>query len=178
MALKIPRRNFLHYRNLLLSSAAVLYIGLKLYSRWYTILLYDWYGVILLLFFVVNMVVVANSIRQLFKTSPALLITDEGMVDYISPARMGLIPWANVTHAEIRQYRGYPHLLVSITSNQQALNSARLINRYLIKQTIKKTGAAIIINCAMLDYDREQLLDEIMDKLGKPMFDRHLISEQ
>ena len=29
----------------------------------------------------------------------------------------------------------------------------------------------------MLDYDREQLLEEIMDKLGKPMLDRHLISE-
>ncbi len=177
MALKIPRRNFLHYRNLLLSSAALLYLGLKLYSRWYAIPLYDWYSLLLLLFFVVNMVVVANSIRQLFKTSPALLITDEGLVDYISPARMGLIPWADVTDAELKQYRGYPHLLVTITNNQQAIDSAHFINKFLIKQTIKKTGAAIIVNCAMLDFDREQLLDEIMDELGKPMFDRHLISE-
>jgi hypothetical protein len=177
MALKIPRRKFLHYRNLLLSSAAVLYLALKLWNRWHTTPMYDWYNVILLLFFFVNVAIIANSIRQLFRASPALLITDEGMVDYISPAKMGLIPWSNVTDAEIRQYRGYPHLLVSITNNQQAIDSAHFINKFLIKQTIKKTGAAIIINCAMLDYDREQLLDEIMDKLGKPMFDRHLISE-
>jgi hypothetical protein len=177
MALKIPRRKFLHYRNLLLSSAAVLYLALKLWNRWQATPMYDWYNVILLLFFFVNVAVIAYSIRQLFRTSPALLITDEGMVDYISPAKMGLIPWANITDAEIRQYRGYPHLLVTIINNQQAIDSAHFINKFLIKQTIKKTGAAIIVNCAMLDYDREQLLDEIMDKLGKPLFDRHLISE-
>jgi hypothetical protein len=177
MTLKIPRRKFLHYRNLLLSSVAVIYLVIKLWNRWTTNPVHDWYNLILLAFFFVNVAVVANSIRQLFRTSPALLITNEGMVDYISPARMALIPWSNVTDAEIRQYRGYPHLLVSITNNQQAIDSARLINRYLIKQTIKKTGAAIIVNCEMLDYDREQLLEEIMDKLGKPMLDRHLISE-
>lgn len=177
MEITIPRRKFLHYRNLLLSSAAVLYLGLKLFNRWHTAPMYDWYNVFLLLFLVVNVIIIANSIRQLFKTGPALLVTDEGLIDYISPARMGLIPWADVTDAEIRRYRGYPHLLVSITNNQQAIANAHFINKMLIKQTIKKTGAAVPVNCAMLDFDREELLDEIMDKLGKPRLDRHLISE-
>lgn len=89
---------------------------------------------------------------------------------------MPIIPWDIITECEVRRYHGYPQLLITITDNQLALEHARFYNKLLIKRTIKNTGAAIIINCEMLDFDREQLVDIIMEKIGKPRIDRHLVS--
>ncbi len=176
MSIAIPRRNFLHYRNFLLSLAAVTYITLKTWNNWQTGNVLSPLAIILLLFLVPNVYIVLNSIRQALKRSPAMLLTDEGIIENISPANIPLIPWATITDCEVRRYRGYPQLLISITDNQQALTNTHFLNKMLIKKTIKDTGAAIIINCDMVDFDREQLLDIIMDKIGKPRLERHLIS--
>lgn len=106
-----------------------------------------------------------------------MVFTDEGIIENISPANMPLIPWETITDCEARRYRSYPQLLISITDNQLALANAHWFNKMLIKKTIKDTGAAIIINCDMVEYDREQLVDIIMEKIGKPRIDRHLVLE-
>lgn len=176
MHLEIPARNFLHYRNLVLSSAAVLYIGLKSWNNWQTGIVLTPLAIILLLFLVPNTYIIFNSIRQLLKRSPAMVMTDEGIKERVSPSNMPIIPWSIITECEVRRYHGYPQLLITITDNQLALQHARFYNKLLIKRTIKNTGAAIIINCDMLDFDREQLVDIIMEKIGKPRIDRHLVS--
>lgn len=177
MHLEIPARNFLHYRNLVLSSAAVLYIGLKSWNNWQAGNVLTPLAIILLLFLLPNTYIIFNSIRQLLKRSPAMVLTDEGIKERVSPSNMPIIPWNIIAECEVRRYRGYPHLLITTTDNQQALTNARFYNKLLIKKAIKDTGAAIFVNCDMVDYDREQLVDIIMEKIGKPRIDRHLVSE-
>lgn len=124
---------------------------------------------------VVNIAIIVNSLKQITKTTPALVLTEEGIVDNISPANMGLIKWSEVLSCEVRKYRGYPQLLITLADNSRALIYTNRINEALIKKTISDTGAGIIINCEHLDYNRQLLVETIQKKIGRTLLDEHLV---
>lgn len=175
MLLEIPRRKNLHYRNLALSTVAVAVIAFTVWNRIRAGNSDEFFNLIMVFFVLLNIGIVINAIRQILKKTPALVINDEGIIDNTSPANMGLIKWGEITFCEVKKYRGSMQLLITITDNQRAIVRANRFNTAMIQKSMKDTGAAIVINCDTLQYNRQVLADAILDKIGRPRIDQHLI---
>ncbi len=124
---------------------------------------------------VMHLLLGLRSIILIFKTTPAMVVNDQGVTDNISFVNAGLIKWEDISDCELKKYNGVKYMLITLTENHKPLVFKSRIKEGVAKLTLKNTGAHIAINCDLILYDRQLLMDTILTKLGKPNLDRHLL---
>ena len=177
MELQVKRRKFLYYRNLGLSSVAVVVIAISTIRDLETDTFGGWLSILFVILGFINVLVVIKAIKEIAKTSDALIINDEGIVDNISPANMGLIKWEEISDCELVRFNSVLNLAIFLHDKQKALVYAAPLNEGLIKKAINKIGTGVFINTDVIDYNRIMLKDAILARLGKVRLDEHLISQ-
>ncbi len=176
MHLEIHRRKRPYYFNMILGgigfyvtfTSLVFQIRAPQFNHWYTLLLVAAVAICCL--------VVYKALKQIANKMPALIITNEGLVDQASPLKVGLIKWDEIVECKLKQYNGYLQLMLTLDDNSrvEALASGKQ-QKYLSK-VLRVNNAAVIINTEQLNCKPKELLELIDDQISDQVyFDDHLI---
>ncbi len=114
-----------------------------------------------LFFLVLCMVIVIDAVRKSFINTPALILNDEGLTDFISFAGLGLIGWNNISSAEIKDYKGARHILVYLKDVAPYLNEKGNVRQRIAYKMFNDVGTPLLINVKLIKYLPADLLKEI-----------------
>lgn len=165
--LQVHRNYGLHYRILLVGilgtgCSAYLYYS-QLYSAspslvWMVLLTISGFSFFFLF---------ANSIKRILVRKPALELLDSGLIDQISIAKVGMIPWKNIKSVKYEEYLNREHILIAIDKSQEIIEKLPVIRKKMVNQQFVDTGAVIVIDPKMINAKPEELVASIKKRLKR-----------
>ena len=81
-----------------------------------------WFTLLLAIALVVSCVVLYKAKVKLSNKVPALVFTDEGIIDHASPLKAGLIRWEEIVACKLERYDGYNQLMLTLEDNSRIEN--------------------------------------------------------
>ena len=104
-------------------------------------------------------------LMKLFDFRPGLVINSNGIFDNSSAIGGQLINWKDITGFDIIQIRSTKFLLVYVNNPKDYLNKANSFKRFWMRLNEKKFGTPLSISSNSLEYNFDELLNIIDDKL-------------
>ncbi|MBK7038582.1 MAG: hypothetical protein IPI31_16160 [Bacteroidetes bacterium] len=162
----IIKRNYnLYYRMLAISVVALFFIARNIISYYksggegnlvFLIISYVFGFFILLL--------VNNSIRQLNKRTPALIISENGIIDNISLIKPELVPWSNIVGAEVKKYRGNLQMAIILRDYYDVLDNESPVRSKMTQTLINDLETPWLINLTLIKTDISELHRIILER--------------
>lgn len=163
-AIIVPRSKSI-YQTLVLLCPIGLFFGTRfLFQTYYTVEPRWWLVILLGLALAGAAYLLIFSIQQLRDKRPAMRISREGVEDYISMAKPGLIPWKNIKGCKIEKYTGSDHLLIYLKDPSAVTQSLNFIQGKMAQQMIEDVKTPIVINPKLIQYNVKKLVDAINRK--------------
>ncbi len=106
-------------------------------------------------------VLLGTSIYRLLKNSPAISLTNSGLIDSISLAGAGVIPWNEVKSVKYEKYLNQEQILIVVSNSEKIINSLSYFKKNMVNQQFKDTGAVIVINPKLIKTDPKDLVSKI-----------------
>ena len=100
----------------------------------------------------------AYSGQQLRQRRVALRISREGVEDYISMAKPGLIPWKNIKGSALVPYTGADQVVIYVRKAEPMLERLTFLQRKMAQQMIEDIQTPIVINPKLIRYDGKKLV--------------------
>ncbi|MDA9773984.1 hypothetical protein N9B82_03415 [Saprospiraceae bacterium] len=101
------------------------------------------------------------SSKKLIKRSPAFSLTDNGLVDDISLAQIGIIPWKNIKSVKYEDYLNQKHIMIEVKDSPKIIESLPFFKRKMVNQQFIDTGAVIVVSQKMIKGKPEELVTKI-----------------
>lgn len=117
-------------------------------------------SILLLMTLFLTVISIVN-LRQLLKTGPALIISNEGLTDYLSFASPGLIKWEEIDRIEIKKVSRQKNVIVFLKNDLKIMTSLSGSKKNFAQHTKKKTGSAIALNEKLADFESEDLMNKL-----------------
>jgi len=95
-----------------------------------------------------------NAVRQILNRKAALSINSEGIIDDISPAKAGVVKWAEVSSFEVKKYLKRDHLLIYINEPKKVLTGKKKLAEIMLEEL----GTPIAISLELLKEKPEVIL--------------------
>lgn len=95
---------------------------------------------------------------------PALVINQKGIIDNISMAKAGFIPWSNINGCLIGKLSGVDQLMIKVKDHKSIMEQQSSLRKSMLQVPIQDHGTPIAINVKLLDYNPEKLLKVIKRK--------------
>lgn len=102
-----------------------------------------------------------NAVRVLIIRKPALVMTKDGLVDHISIARAGLIPWKNIKSIKAEKYLNREHILIEVSDSQLIIEKLPYVRRKMVDQQYRDTGSVIVIDPKTIQTKSSELVKMI-----------------
>ncbi|GAA4765704.1 MULTISPECIES: STM3941 family protein [Flavobacterium] len=112
------------------------------------------YCILMILFFI-------NALKKTNKTSPALIINNDGLIDNISLANAGLITWNEITNFEVLKSGGSPHLFIFVKNPEKFIKNKPWFTKGMVTQMNKDKGSPIAIDLNQIDINPKELLETL-----------------
>ncbi|MDX6269077.1 MAG: hypothetical protein QOD28_300 [Acidobacteriota bacterium] len=97
------------------------------------------------------------ALKKLLDKKPALVFNDSGIVDNVSSASAGFIPWSDVIRAEIFELPKHKMLVIKVRDPQKYVARGSSLRRSLNKTNYKTVGSPISIYVNLLEIDVAEL---------------------
>jgi hypothetical protein len=97
------------------------------------------------------------ALKKLLDKKPALVFNDSGIVDNVSSASAGFIPWSDVVRAEIFELPKHKMLVIKVRDPQKYIARGSALRRSLNKTNYKTVGSPISIYVNLLEIDVAEL---------------------
>jgi len=162
----IIKRNYnLFYRMLVISVVSLFFISRNIITYYksggegnlvFLIISYVFGFFILLL--------VNNSIRQLNKRTPALIISEKGIIDNISHIKPELVPWSNITGAEVKKYKGNMQMIIQLRDYYAVLDNDSPFRSKMTQMYINDLETPWVINLGFIKTDISELHRIILER--------------
>ncbi len=162
----IIKRNYnIFYRMLAISAVTLVFIARNIISYYksngegnlvFLIISYV-FGVLILL-------LINNSIRQLNKRTPALIISEKGIIDNISHIKPELVPWSNIKGAEVKKYKGNMHMVIQLHDYYDVLDNDSPFRTKMTQIYIKDLETPWVINLGLVKTDISELHRIILER--------------
>ena len=123
-------------------------------------------GVVAILFFGIFGL---YAIKKLFDKKPALIFNNSGMVDNVSSAAAGFIPWSEILSAEIIEIQKQKLLVIEVRDPQQYIARGNSLKRKLNQANYNLVGSPISITSNTLEINFSELVslfDQYQRKYG------------
>ena len=101
------------------------------------------------------------SSKKLIKRSPAFSLTDNGLVDDISLAQIGIIPWKNIKAVKYEDYLNQKHIMIEVKDSLEIIERLPFFKRKMVNQQFIDTGAVIVVSPKMIKGKPEDLVTKI-----------------
>ncbi len=160
----VDRKNGQHYRVLLSGGVSLFLIGRSLLSRLDGDRSLIAIG-ILLFIGTVMLLLLINSIRALLDKRPALIVDAQGVHDFVSSARPGLIPWSNIKEVAAKRLSGTDVIAVMLHDDAGILENVSGFRRSLTENSLKRTGSPIALPVKFMDARQDELLRVLSEGL-------------
>lgn len=153
----IARRKGQHFRLLASGAVSLFFVARALINRMngdrsaIAILLLLFIGTVMLL-------LIVSALRMLLDRRPALVIDPTGVHDFISSARPGLLPWANIHAAEIKRLSGADVIVLKLRDDQPIREAVSGTRKVLVEHSVKQVGSPIALPVKFMDADRDEIL--------------------
>ena len=108
--------------------------------------------------------VVFTSSRMLINRKPALSITQEGIIDYVSLASAGKIPWKEIKSVKLEHYINSKQILIALHHPEKIMKDLGFMKRKMVNQQLVDTGAVIVINPKMILGKPQEIVNKIKRK--------------
>jgi hypothetical protein len=111
-------------------------------------------------------------LRKLFDKKPGLVFNSTGIIDNSSGLSAGLIPWSDVTGAEIYQVQRQKMLIIKVRNPEEFIQRGNVLKRAVVKINSKMSGSPIAISSNTLKTNFPELLSifqQYQQKYGKSM---------
>ena len=102
--------------------------------------------ILLTLSAVLMLALLVHAARNLIIQKPALVLTKEGLVDHISLARAGLIPWKSIKSVKAENYLNREHILIEVSDAQSIIEKLPYVRKKMVDQQFRDTGSVIVID--------------------------------
>ena len=116
---------------------------------------------ILSLFGFMFLAMLGTSVVKLLKNAPALSLTDSGLVDRISLANMGSIPWRSISFVKYDDYLNQKQILIGVKESEKFINKLPFLKRKMVNQQFVDTGAVIVVSPKMIKGKPEDVVSQI-----------------
>lgn len=97
------------------------------------------------------------ALKKLLDKKPALVFDDSGIVDNVSSASAGFIPWSDVVGAQIFEMPKHKMLVIKVRDPQKYVARGSSLRRSLNKTNYKTVGSPISIYVNLLEIDVAEL---------------------
>lgn len=97
-------------------------------------------------------------IKKLFDKRPGLIFNSAGIIDNSSAVSAGLIPWAEVTGANVFEIHNQKMLIIMVRNPQKYVDRGGFFKQMLNKGNYKMCGSPIFISSNALEIDFNELL--------------------
>ena len=101
---------------------------------------------------------------KLLDKKPALIINQKGIVDNISMAKAGFIPWKNINGCLIGKLSGVDQLMIKVKDHHAIMDKQSSLRKSMLQVPIQDHGTPVAINVKLLDYNAEKLVKVINRK--------------
>ncbi len=105
--------------------------------------------------------VIFTSSKMLLNTKPALSITNEGLIDSISLASAGSIPWKEIKSVKLEHYINSKQILIGLHHPEKIISKLGYMKRKMVNQQLVDTGAVIVINPKMIKGKPQDIVNKI-----------------
>jgi len=105
--------------------------------------------------------VLVTSLRMLLNKKPALSLTSDGIVDSISLASAGVIPWKEIKSVKLETYLNSPQILIALHHPEKIMEKLSYMKKRMVNQQFVDTGAVIVINPKMIHGKPQELVNKI-----------------
>lgn len=106
-----------------------------------------------------------QALQQIFTKKPAIHISKEGIHDDVSMARVGLIPWSDITKTEIKDNAGAPHLFIYVKDHTKYIDKKSWFKKGMLNQMAKDSGSPIAINLKLIEGSGKELQKTIQSRM-------------
>ena len=100
----------------------------------------------------------AAGCRKMFDTRPGLVFSKEGLLDNASSVAAGLVPWAEITGAEVLKIQSTRFLVVQVVNPQKYLDRGGPLRRALNRANFSQYGSPVQIPSTALKINFDELL--------------------
>lgn len=114
--------------------------------------------ILLTLSAVLMLALFVHAARNLIIQKPALVLTKEGLVDHISLARAGLIPWKSIKSVKAEKYLNREHILIEVSDAQSIIEKLPYVRKKMVDQQFRDTGSVIVIDPKTIKTPSSQLV--------------------
>ncbi|MBI2281863.1 MAG: hypothetical protein HYU68_14405 [Bacteroidetes bacterium] len=165
--ISIKRKKTIYYRLLISTSIAIFLAIQSLISN--TKILGTSNSLVIFFLFTLTILCLAffiNSIVQILKKSPALIITENELIDSVSTSNIGAIKWENITYCNIKKFKGSPHLVIGLKNYSEILSKLNGFKKKMTEVKIKQLGTPIALNTKLIDFDENELTKLIQQHIS------------
>lgn len=106
---------------------------------------------------------IAIASRQLLTKKPALVLTDDGLTDYITAQPAGFIPWSAIRGSRLERLQAAPVLTIDLYNPALVLDKLTDFKRKTLELPMKKLGTPLVVPIRLVDYEPEELRELIAE---------------
>ena len=155
----VKRNNAVYLRMLIVSLlgmiVSVLYYARLLVDSSLFMMILD--SIIFVMFFFVFFV----AIKKMFNRKPALSITSDGIIDDISLANAGEVPWKEIKSVKLEKYLNNEQILIALHNSEKIIEDLPYFKKKMVNQQFVDTGAVIVINPKMIKGKPQEIVSKI-----------------
>lgn len=126
-----------------------------------------WVILVLSFFSILFIILLVNSIIQVSKKTPALIINDNELIDNTGPVALGLIKLDNISGCEIKKFQRTPHLVINLKDYSDIISSQSGFKKKMVEVKIKDLGTPLAINDNFIAISLAELKTIIEGKISK-----------
>ncbi len=105
--------------------------------------------------------VIFTSSKMLINRKPALSLTQNGLVDYVSLAAAGEVPWKEIKSVKFEHYINSDQILIALHHPEKIIEKLSFMKRKMVNQQFVDTGAVIVINPKMIQGKPQDIVSKI-----------------
>jgi hypothetical protein len=100
-------------------------------------------------------------LRSIFNSKAVFLVTEKGLSDHLSIFSCGRIDWDEISDLQINTIWGIKFLVVKLIQPEAVINCQSKWKQRTLRTFKKRFGSPVVISQKRVQYDLEQLKDEL-----------------
>lgn len=105
--------------------------------------------------------VIFTSSKMLINRKPALSLTTNGLIDSVSLASAGEVPWKEIKSVKFEHYINSDQILIALHNPEKIMEKLSFMKRKMVNQQLVDTGAVIVINPKMIQGKPQDIVNKI-----------------
>jgi hypothetical protein len=111
-------------------------------------------------------------LKTLFDKNAKLVLSEKAFYDNLSILSFGSIPWENITGVELIKLKRFNShfIVIKLNDTDKYLASRNFLFRSILKRYLRAYGGIVVISELRMDYDINQLKEEITERCSFPKY--------